>query len=259
MSRGIATCTCRICGKNFDKELYEFGKGASSRLAEKIKWAENGGIDECPDCWKSRKLTCQIRLGNAATEPDKIYAVFGGDSYSHKDALKAAGCRWTEYYPQSGALAELISVQRPRPAWVLKSDDMDVLLDAATSLGATVSMPSSEDIAIWASLVEAGKDYKAKTEAEAAEKEAQNKARMEAEIAGLGNIPQWPESVKARWPSGATWNCKVYGKKGRRSIYLSGNKVEITDDEADAMETAHAAREAWREKRDAIKKKYGKR
>lgn len=174
MSKGTANCTCRTCGKNFCKTLYETGAGASKRLADKIAWAENGGITECPECYKARKraeekaegLTCEIRLGNAATAPGKVYAVFGGDTYTHKDALKAAGCHWTQNYPMQRPLMEILSFSEPKHAWVMVSDDAEALADQARELGAVkVTLPSETDLAIWVGLVRAGNEVKTSTEA----------------------------------------------------------------------------------------------
>lgn len=265
MPKETANCTCKYCGKSFIKELIETGKGASKRLAEKIQWAEDGGIDECTDCWKARKreeekaagLTCEIRLGNAVTNPDTVYAIFGGDTYPHKDELKAAGCRWTDRYPESGALAELLSIKAPRPMWVMEGKDVDELAKLAGKLGAVkVTLPSEEQIMIWAGFVRAGQKRKAQQAAEEAKKAEEASEQMAAELEALGEIPAWPESVRAKWPQGAKWNCKVYGRQGNRCIYLANQKIGLTDEEAEAMENAYAARSEWRQRKEEIEQRY---
>lgn len=265
MPKGTAKCTCKYCGKSFIKELIETGKGASKRLAEKIQWAEDGGIDECTDCWKARKreeekaagLTCEIRLGNAVTNPDTVYAIFCGDTYSHKDELKAAGCRWTDRYPESGALAELLSIKAPKPAWVLTGEDPEALANRAKELGAVkVTLPDKDQIIIWAGLVQAGQEHKAKKAAEEAEKAEAAAAQMAVELDALGEIPAWPETVRAKWPQGAKWNCKVYGRQGSRCIYLNNVKIALTDEEAKALEAAYTARSEWRQRKEEIEKRY---
>lgn len=262
MPKAYATCTCRTCKKEFTKELYESGKGASKRLREKVEWAENGGIDECPDCWKARQraeekaagLTCEIRLGSVYDQERCLYAVFGGDSYSHKDELKAAGCHWTEEYPEKNVLADALMLGRPRKAWVLRGTEPKDLVDKAKELGATVTIPSEQDLAIWSSfrldVENRRKKEQEKVEAEAAGKQS----RIDAAMAELGPIPAWPESIKAKWPDGARWNGKIYGKAGYRNVFFSGEKVSLTDEEADAMEQTAEARAEWRKKKAEIEK-----
>lgn len=242
MPKAIATCTCRHCGKTFQKELFETGKGASKRLAEKVEWAENGGIDECPDCWKARQraeqkaagLTCDIRLSSIYDNALRVFAVFGGDSYPHKDELKSAGCRWTDEYPEGKVVADILSLAHPRPAWVLTGEDPDSLIEKAKSLGATVKLPDPLTLQTWSA-----------ARAEVAHLRAKK-------TEDLGPIPAWPESVREKWPDGASWNGKIYGKPGARRVYFSGSETFLTDEEADLMEKTQKARAEWRQKKEAI-------
>lgn len=247
--RQTAICTCRRCGKTFEKELNEYGKGASKRLQEKVEWAENGGIDECTDCWKARQreeekaagLTCSIRLSSVYDKTPGVWAVFGGDSYSHKDELKAAGCRWSDEYPDKSVMGDLLGLSRPRKAWVLRGEDPEALIETARNLGAAVTLPDEMEMATWAA---------ARKEVEAIRSREQEKTN--AALEELGPIPAWPEAVKAQWPEGATWNGKVYGKAGAHRIYLSGKEVYITDEDAEAMERTREARADWRKKKSEI-------
>lgn len=252
MPKGIATCTCRRCGNTFEKELYETGKGATKRLDEKIAWAEAGGIDLCPECWATEKreaekkagLTCKIRLDSPATAEPKVWAVFGGDSYSHKDELKALGARWTEYYPADGAFASLLMLAPPPKAWALAfaPEELDAMTAKIAELGvAEIEYPTADDQAVWAAL---HNEYMQRHNAKQQAKQAA--------LDELGPIPAWPDSIKAKWPEGARWNGTVYGKPGRRNVYFGGKRVDLTDEEAEAMEATSAARAAWREKKKAI-------
>lgn len=262
MPRAYATCTCRHCGKTFEKELYEYGKGASKRLDDKVEWAENGGIDECPDCWKARQrteekaagLTCEIRLGSVHDKEPRVFAIFGGDSYSHKDELKEAGCRWTEDYPAGKVMADLLGLSRPRKAWVLYGTDVDAIIDKAKSLCDNVALPDAMEMSTWAAVRGEIAGIRAREEDEKARESAEKQAGIDAALEELGPIPSWPESVKAKWPDGAKWNGKVYGKAGNRNVYFSGEKVTLTDEEAEAMERTSEARDEWRKKKAAIEK-----
>lgn len=250
-----ANCICRKCGCAFTKELFESGSGAGKRLREKVAWAEGGGIDLCPDCYKAEQraveraegLTCTIRLSNVFDAAVSVCAVFGGDAYTHRDALKAAGARYTDRYPNAHPLNDVLGVSAPRKAWCIFGADVDDLITKAEELGAKVSYPSEGELAAWAALRKGVEDIRAKDE-----------AAMQAELAALGEKPAWPESVSAKWPKGATWNTKVYGKRGNYRIYLSGAEISLTDDEADGMRATLAAREAWRKAEAAIKSRYGR-
>ncbi len=255
MPKATATCTCRHCGKTFYKDLFESGKGASRHLEEKVHWAENGGIDECPDCWKNRQraeekaagLTCTIRLSSIYDDAPSVYAIFGGDSYSHKDELKAAGCRWTDAYPADTVIADMLGMTRQPKAWVMTSTDADELIAAAQKLGAPVALPDNMDLDTWAA---ARAEVLRIREKEQAERQSTTAAALET----LGPIPAWPESIKVKWPAGATWNGKIYGKPGARNIYLSGQRISLTDDEANKMESVQRARAQWRKKKAEIEK-----
>lgn len=253
MPTEIAKCTCDTCGAKFTRQLSESGSGASARLREKIAWAESGGINECSDCYKARRrkeaeaagLTCDIRLGRVMDTEVRIYAVFGGDSYAQKDALKAAGCRYTDNYPTGKALSDLIGLAAPPKAWVLVGTDPDEVIDRAKALRpAKITLPDETDLAVWSS-------FRASVLAMRQEREAKLREQLDA----LGPIPAWPESVAAKWPDGAQWNGKIYGRSGGYSIYLAGNKVSLSDEEAAAMQAALEAREAWRVEKKIIEGK----
>ena len=49
MARGIATCTCATCGKQFEKIVF---RSKRSEADSWVAWAERN-YDQCPDCWKA--------------------------------------------------------------------------------------------------------------------------------------------------------------------------------------------------------------
>lgn len=256
-----ANCTCRICGSAFTKDLSEYGAGASKRLREKIEWAENGGIDLCPDCYKAQKreaekaegLTCHIRLGSAFDRDIKAWAVFGGDSYSHKDELKAAGARYTDEYPSKSALSDILGIERTPRAWCLCDTSVEPLLAKAEALGAKIYLPSETDLAVW----QAARQTALQAREEKAAEAAANEQEKQAALSELGEKPAWPQSVSDKWPKGAKWNTRIYGKPGNHRIYLSGKEIHITDEEAAAMQDTLKARESWTARKKEIEAQYG--
>lgn len=152
MPRQTVDLICPKCGKEFPKEFYESGTGATKRLAEKIEWAKNRADFLCPDCYKKERretekemgLVAEIKVGLFA--PNEISIVFTGDTYPHKDELKALGCRWTDEYP-----SDILGVRRPPKAWVYTTD-VDKAEDACNVIiksGAKFEIPDNFDMAIF--------------------------------------------------------------------------------------------------------------
>lgn len=158
MAKGTAKCTCEKCGKVFEKQLYTSGAGAYRRLREKIEWAESGGINRCQECYIAEKrekekeigLTCDIRLSSPFEKGDvTIWAIYGGDSYTHKEALKAAGARWTSCYPEEHPLYDILGLQEPKKAWCIWGKDIDALISLAEALDAKVTLPDQSTLVMW--------------------------------------------------------------------------------------------------------------
>lgn len=152
MPRKSVTLTCPQCGNEFQKEFYESGTGATKRLAEKIEWAKDKGNLICTDCYKKERheadkakgLVAEIKVGLFA--PNEISIIFSGDTYTHKDRLKALGCKWTDEYP-----SDLLSMRRPPKAWVYSTavDKAEDACDVVIKSGAKFEIPSNLDIVIF--------------------------------------------------------------------------------------------------------------
>ena len=53
--------------------------------------------------------------------------------------------------------------------------------------------------------------------------------------------------------AGHRWNQKIYGKTGSFSVYLEGDKISITDEQAVVIEQYLKEKEEYREKVEQIK------
>lgn len=108
------------CGHGeYEKQLF----GKTDSRDSYVEWAEKTII--CPDCYKIKMreadkdtpLKAEIIvsmfgwIGGGAT-----IAVTAGDTYSIKDALKAASFRWEDYTPAS----DFLGAGKPRKAWMVR-------------------------------------------------------------------------------------------------------------------------------------------
>lgn len=103
------------CGHTQTHDLFGPGK----ERERKIAWLET---TDCKECWiakqreerKASPITAEVI--NNAFSGGVYLAVTGGDTYSIKDALKSAGCRWMEYQDNS----DILGAKAPRKAWMVK-------------------------------------------------------------------------------------------------------------------------------------------
>ncbi len=114
------------CGHgSYEEQLFGQGKERERR----IEWLERNKI--CPECYRAKM---QAQAKSEIVTAELIYNAFSGgaylaitkgDTYSIKEALKAAGCKWGEYIPQG----DILGMSRPRKAWMIKIPD-DITDDA---------------------------------------------------------------------------------------------------------------------------------
>jgi hypothetical protein len=94
--------------------MYGPGKDRDSKAA----WL---GRQLCTECWKAEKREAEktepvsAELIYNAFSQGAYLAVTQGDTYSIKDALKAAGCRWMEYQSNH----DILGLNKPRKAWMM--------------------------------------------------------------------------------------------------------------------------------------------
>ena len=198
-----------------------FGKETDRQ--RKIAYFEEKGL--CAECYKEQKEEESRAEGlvfNASMLPEvddksgsMLMAVwFSGDTKSHKEEIKSlGGYRWGErksakdyFFGADGLLC-----------WkkVIKMENLEEEICKATSIGAT-------DVRVDNGLESA----KCRLIAECAQKDWK---KRNDKLAALTK-PTTPAIIK-----GHQWNRKTYGRPGNYSIYLDGEKVTITDEQAKAL------------------------
>ena len=64
MAVGIATCTCSVCGAQFERRAKKYNRTEANAWAE---WAEKN-ITICPDCWAKQKAAEKAETFKKITE-----------------------------------------------------------------------------------------------------------------------------------------------------------------------------------------------
>ena len=201
MAKAIATCTCKGCGKKFEKVKRNIAKRSDADKWE--EWAKSF-FDQCPECWKKERreqdalkpltLTLQIELG---TE-QYVLMHFSGNTMPEKDNIKMLDFWWTDV---SGGYGK---------AWQkrIQLEDLNEELVLIKELFPEVVVESKitqRDVFV----------YK-----QTREKMKQKKKEMEEKIAELKK-PEKPEC----YPNGK-WNGRFYGSdKNGYSVYIDGTKT----------------------------------
>lgn len=221
------------CGHEDTVEL--FGKTADRN--RKIAWYEREGL--CKACYQKQRREQEQQEGlvfNAAftgyVKPDtgtvQLYAWFSGDTIPHRDEIKAlGGYRWDVNVITSGF--------KPVHNWikVITLDELGSEVKRAASIGATSAVPTNlRKLPNYRMAQEALREWR----------------ETNTEVSKIQR-PTVPAIL-----SGHKWNEKIYGKAGNRSIYLDGDKVLITDEQAEAVRSYLAAIDKYWRQVDAIKK-----
>lgn len=221
------------CGHEEVVDLFGPGKERERR----IQYYETQGL--CKECYlkqerdaeKSAGLQfCYFYTSEIDEETGSPLAVvwFSGDTIPYKDQIKALGYHWSDIsYP--------VDIYCDRHmAWSLFVD-VGLLrdnADQAKAIGATIIGPKS-----------LGPDaYALSNQNHRMALEKQKEWKELSEKRAAIPKPQVPEILK-----GHSWNKKIYGRIGNKSVYLDGEKVKISDDQA-------ACIEAYLEERDEYKK-----
>ena len=129
-----------------------YGKNADPE--RRLAWYRESAL--CPECFKAKKrqeekeagLCVAFRTGvDPRTGELSLFAVFEGDTYPSKDAIKALGARWSDEYPSDNALRDLIRFDAPPKRWCARLDEdaLPAFLAGIEALGAKVVEMQGED------------------------------------------------------------------------------------------------------------------
>lgn len=155
---------------------------------------------------------------------------FSGDTLPHKDDIKALDYHWGE----REAANDLFATYVPK-CWqkTISLDNLEEEVEKAISVGAK-SLVS--DKGLFATM-----NYHIALEKQEKWKEQQERIKAI-------NRPKVPSLI-----SGHRWNRKIYGKAGNWSVYLDGEKVLVTDEQAEELKIYAKEKEEYNKKVEIIK------
>lgn len=239
MAKATAICTCKVCGKKFEKTATKHNRKEADEWEAWAEWS----ITLCPECWKKeqrKKENAQPLRLVISIDPETVDApvllCWGDGTLQRKDEIKALGYKWGPE-PTNG-FSGLLDFQEPPKCWFkrISIDQLDGEIKKAKDLCEVKIQKeyTSIDLAMLA-------DNKKKKEAA---KEAEEKA-----LAELGPAPKRPE-----WLGEARWNGKIYGtKKCGYRIYQNNEEIKITESQAKELEDYQKESEKWQSAHDKIR------
>lgn len=141
------------CGHEGREQIY--GTNVHGEREARAAWLSEHKL--CPDCYKAEKrreekemgLVCSIRVDTIKMVTGGgrgLVAVFGGDTYPHKDEIKALGAKWEE--APEGVMRDILGT-RSKMAWCLHFDaeEAEEAAEKICSVGARIiDMPSDFDL-----------------------------------------------------------------------------------------------------------------
>lgn len=226
------------CGH--EEEVTLFGK--SAERDRKIQYFEKYGL--CKECYKQqeqKKIESEPLSFNVSVLPYinenngeiLLFAYFGGNVKLLKDEIKKLGYKWQTKDTPDNMLG--FDLHKSELCWgkIIDLCDFEDELLKAESLGAETFVTDKG----LATMI---------TQSIAISKQKEWKKKHE-EIAALEK-PETPEIIR-----GYRWNRKIYGKAGRYSIYLDGEKTEISDDEKKMLTDYLAELQKYNKKVEDIK------
>lgn len=219
--------------------------GPTKDRERRIAWLESNKV--CKDCWIRQEKERDTRAERVAyVHGDgvnlQIIVRISGGIEENEAALRDLGFEWSRDY---GGVEGLLSVREPRLALCRFHPFTSVAeMEAWVSgVGAEIA-PLGYKIIVQVSDIEISMfreslQRKAQQDAERAEKIAANPAPTR---------PAWYQAAfdaaKAATGGPVKTNGQIYGGKGRQRIYISGQEVALTDDQADELRAYQAARSA---------------
>ena len=157
---------------------------------------------------------------------------FDGNTKPYKDSIKSlGGYKWSERESSD----DFLSTKRPPMCWnkVIKLNDIKDEIIKAKSIGADNVVSDNGLLAMvhYQIAINNQKKWKEKQD----------------EIKNIVK-PNVPEILR-----GHKWNQKIYGKSGNYSVYPDGEKIFITDEQAEEIKIYLEAKEEYRKKVKEIK------
>ena len=224
------------CGHIGMKEINEEGK----KRDKLINWYK---YHDCPMCYSDKQhesnnpLTLKVSIVPQFVQcPFQV--TFEGNTMPVKDEIRELGFKYGEIDDPD---YHTNLTNRPKKRWCLMAVNMDGVIDIADRVRQKFPSISIQKAFTAADVAEMDR-FKAAAE----EKESRKKR----EIAAVPK-PSMPEEVK-----GGRWNHRVYGSPGNYSVYVDGQKRELTDDRAKVVMKYDALYEKYQAKIDEIKRKY---
>lgn len=214
------------CGHTGTVQLY----GKTEERERKIKYYEEYGL--CPECYKKQKqeenekmglvLCSTIEYELSRKGEIQVRLSFRGDTKLHKNEIKALGYRWTVLDD-----TQILSTARPKMGWakIVPYECMKEEKEKALSIGAREAtmeeklMQKNKFEEMLAAQILFKKQHG---------KELQKQQEQEEKLTDL--LKEEPDFIK-----GKRWNQKIYGKAGNYSIYPDGEKINISDEQAETL------------------------
>lgn len=227
MARAIAKCKCLTCGEEFEK----INRNCYNRSAANDweHWAETH-YTTCPDCYqkeqeekkKTDPFEFQFFMEIRSKGVTYGYKVISNNSYQRKEDLKGYGFTFNN------------------GSWEITF--------TAKSFEQMIEEGRTEYEKLKAAFP--GSEAKGIIPEKRARKMFEDAERISVALDELGPCPDYPKEF-ADMISGKKWNGKIYGGNSK-SVYLDGEKVELSDDLAKDIENAKLARSAWKTEREFI-------
>ena len=225
------------CGHEDTVELI----GKSSERERKIEYFKANGL--CKECYKKKMEEESESKGlifNATILPyinEKNGSIllnvwFDGNTRPYKDDIKSlGGYRWSE----RESADDYFSTSRSPLCWnkTSEADELKDEIEKAKSIGANSIVSDKGLFAMvhYQIAIDKQKEWNERNE----------------KIKSIEK-PAAPDLLK-----GHRWNQKIYGKAGNYSIYPDGNKVSITDEQADEIRDYLKLKEEYNKKVEKIK------
>lgn len=209
------------CGHKDLVELYGRSKDRDARK----EYLETFGI--CRECYKKKMQEENERSGmhlyiEATGDIDEengdilLYLYIDGNTKPHKEKLKELGFRWGARSSSMDCLSE----RRTAMCWhvIIDSADLKKTVEDVDASGIGVELATSK-----MSLIQSMAFH-------IAVEKRSNWTEIQKKIAEIDR-PKKPSMLEKK-----RWNRKIYGKSGRFSVYLDGDRHDISDETASELE-----------------------